>query len=64
MKVVEAGVGTVTTVFPETLPDVAIMVAVPDATLVIRPTLLIVATASLFEVQLTCVVMSGVVPSE
>lgn len=52
-----AGV-TVRVVFPEILPEVAVMVVVPVATAVARPLLLTVATDALDELQATCVVMS------
>ena len=55
---------TVRVVLPEILPEVAVMVAVPAATAVARPLLLTVATDVLDEVQVTCVVISWVVPSE
>jgi hypothetical protein len=49
---------------PEILPNVAVMVAEPSATAVARPLLLTVATDVFDEVQVTCVVMSQLVPSE
>ena len=49
---------TVRVVFPEILPEVAVMVAVPAATAVARPLLLTVATDVLDELQVTCVVIS------
>jgi hypothetical protein len=55
---------TVRVVFPETLPEMAVMVEVPAATPVARPLPLSVATEGLDEVQLTCVVISWLVPSE
>ena len=58
-----AGV-TVRVVFPEIFPEVAVMVAEPAATAVARPLLLTVATDVLDELQVTCVVISWVVPSE
>jgi hypothetical protein len=58
-----AGV-TVRIVFPEILPEVAVTVAVPTATAVARPLLLIVATEVFDEFQVTCVVISWFVPSE
>ena len=61
--IVPAGV-TVRVVFPEILPEVAVMVAVPAATAVARPLLFTVATDVLDELQVTCVVISWVVPSE
>jgi hypothetical protein len=62
--VIEEGVGTVSVLLPEIVPDEAEMSVEPGATLVARPPLLIVATAGLAEVQVTCVVILGVVPSE
>jgi hypothetical protein len=58
-----AGV-TVRFVFPEILPEVAVMVAVPAATAVARPLLFTVATDVLDDLQVTCVVISLLVPSE
>ena len=55
---------TVRVVLPEKPPEVAVMVAVPVATAVARPLLLTVATNGLAELQVTCVVISWVVPSE
>jgi hypothetical protein len=55
---------TVRVLFPEIIPEVAVMVAVPAATALARPLLLTVATAGLEEVQVTCVVTSRLVPSE
>ena len=55
---------TVRVVLPEILPEVAVMVAVPAATAVARPLLLTVATDVLDELQVTCVVISWLVPSE
>lgn len=55
---------TVRAVFPETPPEVAVMVAVPAATGVARPLLLTVATDMLEEAQVTWVVISWLVPSE
>lgn len=51
-------------VFPEILPWVAVMVAAPTVTVVARPVLLMVATDVLDERQMTCVVISRLVPSE
>ena len=51
-------------VLPEVLPKVAAMVAVPTATDVARPLLLTVTTDVLDELQVTCVVISKLVPSE
>ena len=49
---------------PEILPEVAVMVVAPVATAVARPLLLTVATEVLDELQVTCVVISWLVPSE
>jgi hypothetical protein len=55
---------TVRVVLPETVPEVAVMVVVPAVRAVARPLLLIPATVVLDELQVTCVVISRVVPSE
>ena len=56
---------TVRVVAPRDRPGkVAVMVAVPAATAVARPVLLTVATDVLDELQVTCVVISWLVPSE
>ena len=55
---------TLKVVVPEILPEVAVMVVVPDATVVARPLLSTVATDESEEAQVTCVVISLVVPSE
>ncbi len=55
---------TVRVVLPEAVPEVAVMVAVPVAMAVDRPLLLTVATNGLDELQVTCVLISRVVPSE
>ena len=55
---------TVRTVFAEILPEVAAMVAVPAETAVARPLLSTVAAAVSDEVQVTCVVIPLMVPSE
>jgi hypothetical protein len=55
---------TVRVVLAETAPEVAVMVAVPGAMAVARPLLLTVAANGLDELQVTCVVISWVVPSE
>ena len=55
---------TVRIVLPETVPDVAVMVAAPAATAVARPVLLTVATDVFEKFQVTCVVISRLVPSE
>ena len=54
---------TVRVAFTETVPRVAVNVAVPAAMAVARPLLLTVATTLLEEVQATCVVISKLVPS-
>ena len=58
-----AGV-TVRIVFPEMVPEVAVMVDVPAATPVARPLLLTVATDISDDLQVTFVVISRLVPSE
>ena len=55
---------TVRVVLPEILPEVAVIIAVPAAPDVARPLLLTVATDVLDELQVTCVVISVLVPSE
>jgi hypothetical protein len=55
---------TVRAVLPEIPPEVAVMVEVPATTAVARPLPLTVATDVLDEVQVTCVVISWLVPSE
>jgi len=55
---------TVRAVFPETVPEVAVMVVVPTVTAVAKPLALTVATDVFDEVQVTDVVISWVVPSE
>jgi len=55
---------TVRVVLTEMVPWVAVMVAAPTVTAVARPLLLIVASAGLDEVQMTCLVISRLVPSE
>jgi hypothetical protein len=55
---------TVRVVLPEIFPEVAVMVAVPAATPVARPLLFTVATEVSDDFQVTCVVISRVVPSE
>ncbi len=50
--------------FPEILPEMALMVAVPAATAVASPPLLTVATDVSDERQVTCVLISWLVPSE
>jgi hypothetical protein len=51
-------------VLPEILPWVAVIIAVPTVKVVARPVLLMVATDVLDERQMTCVVISRLVPSE
>jgi len=60
----KAAAFTVRIVFPEILPEAAVMVVLPAATPVARPLLLIVATDALDELQVTWVVISWLVPSE
>ena len=55
---------TVRSVLPEMLPEVAVMIDVPTATPVARPLLFTVATNIFDDLQLTCVVISWLVPSE
>jgi hypothetical protein len=55
---------TLKVVVPEILVEVAVTVAVPGATAETRPSLLTVATDVSDEIQVTCVVISWVVPSE
>jgi len=55
---------TVRVVLRKILPDVAVIVAVPAATAVARPLLITVATDMFDELQMTCVVISKLVPSE
>ena len=55
---------TVRSVFPEILPEIAVIVVVPAATAVARPVLLTVAIDVLEELQVTWVVISWLVPSE
>ena len=55
---------TVRVLFPEINPEAAVMVVVPAATVVTRPLLLTVATDGFDEVQMTCVVISKLVPPE
>jgi len=54
---------TVRAVAPETLPKVAVMVVVPAATAVASPLLLVVATDGSEGVQVTCGVISRLIPS-
>jgi hypothetical protein len=55
---------TVRIVLPELFPEVAIMVEVPAAIPVAKPLLLTDANEVLVELQMTCVVISWLVPSE
>ena len=55
---------TVRVACPEVAPEVAVMIAVPAATAVAKPLLLTVATDGLDELQMTCGVISWLVPSE
>jgi hypothetical protein len=50
-------------VLPEILPEVAVMVAVPTEKAMARPLLLIVIANVLDELQVTCAVISKLVPS-
>jgi hypothetical protein len=60
---VAAAVVTVNVVFPETVPDVAIMVVAPAATPVAKPPDAIVATPVLDEVQVALDVRFCMLPS-
>ena len=51
-------------VLPEIIPELAVMVALPAATAVARPVLLTIATDVFDELQVTCVVILWLVPSE
>jgi len=51
-------------VLPEILPEVAVMVAVPAEKAVARPLILTIATDVFDELQVTCVVILWLVPSE
>jgi hypothetical protein len=66
VSVIEAKVASVTVrvVVPDILPEEAAMVVVPGLTPVASPLLLTVAVAVLEELQVTCVVISRLVPSE
>lgn len=56
---------TVRVVLPEIFPEVAVMVVpVPAATAVARPLLFTVAMDVFDELQMTCAVISRLVPSE
>jgi hypothetical protein len=48
----------------EIFPEVAVMFVLPDTTAVARPLVLTVATTGFDERQVTCVVISRLVPSE
>ena len=63
MEVRVAGL-TVRVVFPEILPELAVMVALPAEAPVARPPLLTIATEALDELQATWVVILYFVPSE
>jgi hypothetical protein len=60
---VMVGAFTVTEVDPETELSVAVIVAEPVPTPMTNPEALTVALATVEEVQLTCVVMSRLLPS-
>lgn len=60
----ETGPGTVNTVDPLMVPDVAVIVVVPCAAAVARPPALTVAVAVVEELQVTELVRSLVVLSE
>jgi hypothetical protein len=51
-------------VLPETVPEVAVMVAVPEVRPVAAPVSLTIATGVFDELQVTCVVILKLVPSE
>ena len=55
---------TVRVMLPLTLPWVAAMVTAPAATEVAKPLALIVTTDEFDQAQVTCVVISKLVPSE
>ena len=55
---------TVRVVLPGIAPNLAVMIAVPAATAVASPLLFTVATDGLEELQVTCTVVSWLVPSE
>jgi hypothetical protein len=55
---------TVRVAFPEVAPEVAVMVVIPGAMAVAKPLLSTAATDVLDELQMTCVVMSKLLPSE
>jgi hypothetical protein len=55
---------TVRVVLPEIVPEAALMVAVPAVTAVARPLPLTVAITGFDELQVTCMVISRLVPSE
>ena len=60
----EAEAATVRVVSPEIPPRVAVMVAVPGVRAMTKPLLLTVATDVSEDLQVTCVVISWLVPSE
>jgi len=55
---------TVRLELPEAAPEVAVMVAMPGAMAVTRPLLSTAATDGFDELQMTCLVISKLVPSE
>ena len=59
-----AAAATVRVAFPEIVPEVAVMVAVPAAMAIARPLLSTTATNGFAELQVTSVVTSKLVPSE
>jgi hypothetical protein len=59
-----AAAATVRVAFPEIVPEVAVMVAVPAEMAIARPLLLTTATDGFAELQVTSVVTSKLVPSE
>ncbi len=61
---VKGGAGTVSVVDPLTLPDLAVMVVVPAATVVANPLALMVAVAAVEDVHVAEAVKSLLVPSE
>jgi hypothetical protein len=61
MRVAEV---TVRVVFPEIVPRVAVIVGIPAAAAVAKPVLSTVATDVRDELQMVCVVISKLVPSE
>ena len=61
---VRVGLVTVRVLLPEAVPEVAVMVAVPWAMAAARPLRSTVATDVLDELQMTCVLISKLAPSE